>query len=88
MKKLLLILLIIRTNIAYSQVPVEYNYLDDVQESIPMRFRLLFLILTLAVAFFFIGYLYGIEARDKQVYEEKLEAIKAKEAEENITYFK
>jgi hypothetical protein len=88
MKKLLLILLIIRTNISYSQVPVEYNYLDDVQESIPMRFRLLFLILTLAVAFFFIGYLYGIEARDKQVYEEKLEAIKAKEAEENITDFK
>ncbi|MDB4256724.1 hypothetical protein N9836_02590 [Flavobacteriaceae bacterium] len=47
-----------------------------------MRYRLLFLILTLAVAFFFIGYLYGIEARDKQVYEEKMEEIKAREAED------
>jgi len=82
MKKLLLILLLIKTNITYPQVPVEYDYSEDLQSGIPMRYRLLFLILILVVAFFFIGYLYGIEARDKQVYEEKMEAIKAREAEE------
>ena len=82
MKKLLLILLLIKTNITYPQVPVEYDYSKDLQSEIPMRYRLLFLILILVVAFFFIGYLYGIEARDKQVYEEKMEAIKAREAEE------
>jgi hypothetical protein len=63
-------------------VPVEYDYSEDLQSGIPMRYRLLFLILILVVAFFFIGYLYGIEARDKQVYEEKMEAIKAREAED------
>ena len=82
MKKLLLILLLIKTNITYPQVPVEYDYPEDLQSGIPMRYRLLFLILILVVAFFFIVYLYGIEARDKQVYEEKMEAIKAREAEE------
>ena len=82
MKKLLLILLLIKTNISYPQVPVEYDYSEDLQSVIPMRYRLLFLILILVVAFFFIGYLYGIEARDKQVYEEKMEAIKAREAED------
>jgi len=82
MKKLLLILLLIKTNITYPQVPVELDYSEDLQSGIPMRYRLLFLILILVVAFFFIGYLYGIEARDKQVYEEKMEAIKAREAEE------
>ena len=82
MKKLLLILVLIKTNIAYPQVPVEYDYSEDLQSEIPMRYRLLFLILTLAVAFFFIGYLYGIEARDKQDYEEKMEEIKAREAED------
>lgn len=82
MKKLLLILVLIKTNIVYPQVPVEYDYYEDLQSEIPMRYRLLFLILTLAVAFFFIGYLYGIEARDKQVYEEKMEEIKAREAED------
>jgi len=82
MKKLLLILLLIKTNITYPQVPVEYDYSEDLQSVIPMRYRLLFLILILVVAFFFIGYLYGIEARDKQVYEEKMEAIKAREAED------
>jgi|TARA_B100000497_G_scaffold47525_1_gene54965 hypothetical protein len=82
MKKLLLILLLIKTNITYPQVPVELDYSEDLQSGIPMRYRLLFLILILVVAFFFIGYLYGIEARDKQVYEEKMEAIKAREAED------
>ena len=82
MKKLLLILLLIKTNITYPQVPVELDYSEDLQSGIPMRYRLLFLILILVVAFFFIGYLYGIEARDKQVYEEKMEEIKAREAEE------
>ena len=82
MKKLLLILLLIKTNITYPQVPVELDYSEDLQSGIPMRYRLLFLILILVVAFFFIGYLYGIEARDKQVYEEKMEEIKAREAED------
>ena len=76
MKKLLIILLIIRTNIAYSQVPIEYDQYDDM----PMTEEgaIAIVIISLLAAFFF-GYLYGIDARNKQIDREKSEEIIAKE---------
>ena len=78
MKRLLLILLIVKTNIAYPQVPYEYSEYDDMPGT-EEGFWIIFII-SLLSAFFF-GYLYGIEARNKQLGREKDEEIIAKERE-------
>ena len=78
MKRLLLILLIVKTNIAYPQVLYEYSEYDDMPGT-EEGFWII-LIISLLSAFFF-GYLYGIEARNKQLGREKDEEIIAKERE-------
>ena len=79
MKKLLLILLIVKTNIAYPQVPYEYNEYDDMPGTEEGFWILLIFLLLCA---FFFGYLYGIDTRDKQIQDEEVEERIAKERTE------